>query len=90
MSERSVLREKYEALTAECIELIEGLNIKDKRGHITDSGFVLIYRVMKKLKKDNDITEQIDIIGHEKWKRLNEIWNELELLDIQDKKYIKK
>ena len=89
MNEKLVLREKYETLTAEAINIIECLDVKDKRGQVTDSGYILIYRVMKRYKEKKDITEQIDIIGTERWERLNKIWSELKIIEENDKQCMK-
>ncbi len=88
MRKRSELRDNYHFLLCKAIEIIESLDIKDKNGMITDSGFVLIDKVMKRLNNKQDISEQIEIIGKEKWNKLNIIWESMKIIEKEDKKYI--
>lgn len=83
---RDKLREEYIELMNTSLVLIAELDVRDQNGKIIEAGYYVVNTVLTMERMGKDITEQIDIIGKDKWKKLKTIWNRMREIEIIDKK----
>ena len=88
--EASSIRSKYTELVLEAKSMLDELSIKDSRGMLLESGYSVMYKLREHMKRGDDMTESIEIIGEDKWLRLKDIWSNLTALEKEDKKLINK
>ena len=79
------VRAKYHDLAMEADQIIDELTVKDDHGKVVESGYNVVHSVCKRHGLVDDEVA-IDIVGKERWRRLHEIWEELEQLGLQDKR----
>lgn len=87
--ELTSIRSKYSKLASEAKEILESLTVKDKHGKILEQGHSLVYKVQEKARSGKDIHEAVEVIGKDKWLRLQEIWKTLQSLEAEEQKIIK-
>lgn len=82
---RDKLREEYIELVNVSLTLIAELDVRDQNGKIIETGYSVVNTVLTMERMSKDITEQIDIIGKDKWLKLKKIWKRLREIEIVDK-----
>jgi hypothetical protein len=82
---RDKLREEYIELVNVSLTLIAELDVRDQNGKIIETGYSFVNTVLTMERMSKDITEQIDIIGKDKWLKLKKIWKRLREIEIVDK-----
>lgn len=83
MKEYSIrsIRTKYSKLSLEAKDILESLDVKDKYGKILERGSTVVYHICELARAGKDISESVDIISHDKWVKLTEIWDKLRSLE---------
>lgn len=79
------LREEYIELVNTSLALIAELDVRDQNGKIIETGYSVVNTVLTMERMSKDITEQVDIIGKDKWLKLKKIWKRLREIEINDK-----
>lgn len=80
------LREEYIELVNTSLALIAELDVRDQNGKIIETGYSVVNTVLTMERMSKDITEQVDIIGKDKWKKLKTIWNRMREIEQEDKR----
>lgn len=83
--ERDKLRREFTEILIEALQIISTLDIRDKQGKIVESGASIIDSVLTMERQRKDISEQIQIIGKDKWLKLKKIWNRMREIEAEDK-----
>lgn len=83
--ERDELRREFTGILIEALRIISTLDIRDKQGKIVESGASIIDSVLTMERQKKDISEQIQIIGKDKWLKLKKIWNRMREIEVEDK-----
>lgn len=83
--EKAKLRTEYTQLLVSAMSIISTLDVRNKRGEIIESGATFIDAVLIKERRKKDISEQIQIIGEDKWTKLKQIWKRMRIIEERDK-----
>lgn len=85
---RRILRDEYSQILIDLSNIIDSLSIFDNRGFIIQEGYDIINEILQMERNCKDISEQIEIIGKNNWKRLKNNWKRLREIENEDLKLI--
>jgi hypothetical protein len=88
--DRDKLRREYTEILIEALQVISTLDVRDNHGKIVESGATIIDSVLTMERQRKDISEQIQIIGRDKWLKLKKLWNRMREIETEDKTLISK
>lgn len=86
--ERLILRREYSELLLNSIRTISELDLRDKNGKIIEHGYSIVETILHMERQRKDISEQIEIIGEDKWLKLKVIWKRMREIESIDKDLI--
>ena len=86
--ERLLLRREYSELLINSLGTIAQLDLRDKNGKIIEHGYSIVESILHMERQRKDISEQIEIIGEDKWNKLKEIWARMRQIELEDKNLI--
>lgn len=87
---RDPLRKEFGRLLREAVTIMATLDVRDKNGHIIETGYSIIERILSMQRSRKNINEAVKIIGKSKWLKLKEIQDRMRIIEEQDKKLLSK